>query len=168
MLHLVPLDSVSLNSLSSGSICFQKSLYITLIHQIPSTWSIEDTILNGGSAISADTASSQFDIELSKLTWEPSSFKIFQKKFLKSSNSIRFLSASSKFWLHWSLSPYKRKYAEYFAFWILEALQKTNTPNFHKFKANYLSKRGLKWLTQILSCFSPKNEGSVAPISIRK
>lgn len=95
-------------------------------------------------------------------------FQDLSKKFLKSSNSIRFLSASCKFWLHWSLSPYKRKYAEYFAFWILEALQKTNTPNFHKFKANYLSKRGLKWLTQILSWFSPKNEGSVAPISIRK
>lgn len=65
-------------------------------------------------------------------------------------------------------SPYKLKYAEDLAFWILEALQKTNTPKFHKFKANYLSKRGLKWLTQILSWFSPKNEGSVAPISKRK
>lgn len=95
-------------------------------------------------------------------------FQDLSKKFLKSSNSIRFLSASCKFWLHWSLSPYKRKYAKYFAFWILEALQQTNTPNFHKFKANYLSKRGLKWLTQILSWFSPKNEGSVAPISICK
>lgn len=90
------------------------------------------------------------------------------KTLLKSTNSIKFPSASCKFWLHWSCSPYKLKYAEYFAFWILEALQKTNTPNFHKFKANYLSKRGLKWLTQILSWFSPKNEGSVAPISICK
>lgn len=153
-----------------ASICFQKSLYITLIHQIPSSWSIEDTCNLKWRQCNIGWHSKQsiWHIELSKLTWEPRSFKIFQKKFLKSSNSIRFLSASSKFWLHWSLSPYKRKYAEYFAFWILEALQKTNTPNFHKFKANYLSKRGLKWLTQILSWFSPKNEGSVAPISIRK
>lgn len=41
-------------------------------------------------------------------------FQDLSKKILKSSNSIRFLSASCKFWLHWSLSPYKRKYAEYF------------------------------------------------------
>lgn len=61
----------------------------------------------------ADTASSQSDIKLSKLTREPYSFKNFKKK--KSTNSIKFPSASCKFWLHWSLSPYKLKYAEDFA-----------------------------------------------------
>lgn len=62
----------------------------------------------------ADTASSQSDIKLSKLTREPYSFKNFLKK-KKSTNSIKFPSASCKFWLHWSLSPYKLKYAEDFA-----------------------------------------------------
>lgn len=152
-----------------ASICFQKSLYITLIHQIPSSWSIEDTCNLKWRQCNIGWHSKQSIWHwIVKVNLRAQFFQDLSKKFLKSSNSIRFLSASCKFWLHWSLSPYKRKYAEYFAFWILEALQKTNTPNFHKFKANYLSKRGLKWLTQILSWFSPKNEGSVAPISIRK
>lgn len=81
LLHVVPLDSVSLNSLSSGWICFQKSLYITLIHQIPSTWSIEDTCNLKWRQCNIGWHSKQsiWHIELSKLTWEPSSFKIFQK-----------------------------------------------------------------------------------------
>lgn len=126
-----------------------------------------DTIFNGGSSILASWHSKQSIWH--QIVKANSRAPFFQELFFKkSTNSIKFPSASCKFWLHWSLSPYKLKYAEDLAFWILEALQKTNTPKFHKFKANYLSKRGLKWLTQILSWFSPKNEGSVAPISKHK
>lgn len=74
-----------------------------------------DTIFNGGSSILASWHSKQsIWHQIVKANSRALFFQeLFKKK--KSTNSIKFPSASCKFWLHWSLSPYKLKYAEDFA-----------------------------------------------------